>query len=65
MLAEADIQAFAEDLFERHGPMADVQALKQANALASIGDKQNSLLWFEILDRVREVQNRSSTGRVA
>lgn len=65
MLAEADIQAFAEDLFDRYGPMADVQALKRANSLAAMGDEQNSRLWYEILDRVRALQNESAAGRAA
>ena len=65
MLAKADINAFAEDLFDQYGPMADVEALKRANSLAAMGDEQNSLLWYEILDRVRELQNRSSAGRAA
>lgn len=65
MLPDSDIQAFAEDLFEKHGPMADVQALKRANSLAAMGDRDNSLLWFEILDRVRELQNLSPAGRAA
>jgi hypothetical protein len=57
MLSDHDIDAFAEDLFNRYGALADIQALKRAHALADEGDERNSRLWFRIRDRVLEMRS--------
>jgi len=56
MLSEKDIDAFAEDLVNRYGSLADLQALKRANALADAGDMQNSEVWFKIRERLIELR---------
>jgi len=56
MLSDKDIDAFAEDLVNRYGSLADFQALKRANALADAGDTLNSEVWFKIRERLIQLQ---------
>lgn len=60
MLSERDLQAFAEDLYYQYGSMADLHALKRAKDSAAQGDGRNRDLWYQILDRVRELQTQEA-----
>lgn len=57
------ILAFAEELFERHGGTADLKALERAKWFSDTGDKANAEAWFQVTDKIRELQNGSWFGR--
>jgi len=52
-MQEAEIHAYARQLYEAHGPKAAAEAAQKARAFEDKGDQEQSLTWRHIEDAIK------------
>ncbi len=63
MIGDLDIYRAANDLIERHGEDAALEAAMRANAMLEKGDLEGQVVWKRIVRAVEEVLQDAASAR--